>query len=910
MASGLPQRLGMALCACVVLSSPAVAEVPDDILWDPDNAPAYVHSTGDMDRDWTFTCTDPSDQFPLSMTCRTYDIMLGDPLTGGEVTLLETDCGTFNSNPATSSHLFTIPDAALETDRRYAYAVICQDGLGSSKNSWRWFWYDDSEPTVSMVSGPTEPVANDEVASFEFTCADTSFDYDMSGVAYTPACRLFCTVKNNLTDATVKSLKKCDTDEVTDAGTVGTMAYTDLAAGEYRFEVFGRDGVNLQSVEATWVFEVYIPDETAPETVISNDPPTLTNATDIVFEFECNEAVCTYTCTLTDANGNVLFAGACNSGDSFAVGGDGDYTFVVLATDEAGNSDVDPSASTHSFEVDTTPPTTSVDSGCPEGVSGDPQPEFEFACQDENTPCTFECTLTNTTTGEVVSQGPCESGDPFDMTGGGGDYTFTVVATDAAGNTDAAGTAPGDCAWTFDPTPPDTEILTGPPEFWNSLDAEFTFTCNVEPCTFDCELSAGDDGAGEVLTSGPCVSGDTFSVLGDGTYTFVVLATNAAGVQDPDPSAETVSIWTWTVDTVAPSRPEWINPTEGLELASCTPVLQGTADPNTSVQIFVDGVLLTTVESDDEGNFSYPMEEGECLEDGAHDFTAVAVDAAGNESDDNTVTASIFHDTDGDGIADSIEIGGENPTDPNKADTDGDGLCDGPNALEECLPGEDVNANGKVDEGETDPNDWDTDDGGVSDGEEFDNQTNPLNPDDDFCEKPDDCDGDGLTTSEEDDFGSSDTDKDTDDDGLLDNEEFNEQTDPNDPDTDDDGISDYDEVKGQNATNPNNPDTDGDGLCDGSPVTTPEGCEGEEDSNNDATVDPGETDPTDKDTDDGGVEDGVEVERGTDPLDPEDDIPLMLTGNGPIDCASGGGQVPAWPLALLFVLGLAVLRRR
>ena len=33
------------------------------------------------------------------------------------------------------------------------------------------------------------------------------------------------------------------------------------------------------------------------------------------------------------------------------------------------------------------------------------------------------------------------------------------------------------------------------------------------------------------------------------------------------------------------------------------------------------------------------------------------------------------------------------------------------------------------------------------------------------------------------------------------------------------------------------------------------------------------TSPTDADTDDGGVEDGVEVERGSDPLDPADDFP-------------------------------------
>lgn len=66
-------------------------------------------------------------------------------------------------------------------------------------------------------------------------------------------------------------------------------------------------------------------------------------------------------------------------------------------------------------------------------------------------------------------------------------------------------------------------------------------------------------------------------------------------------------------------------------------------------------------------------------------------------------------DSDQDGLPDQVEKGAENPTDPQNPDTDGDGLADGQ---------EDINRNGRVDEGETDPNKQDTDGDGTADGQD------------------------------------------------------------------------------------------------------------------------------------------------------------------------------------------------
>ncbi len=122
-------------------------------------------------------------------------------------------------------------------------------------------------------------------------------------------------------------------------------------------------------------------------------------------------------------------------------------------------------------------------------------------------------------------------------------------------------------------------------------------------------------------------------------------------------------------------------------------------------------------------------------------------------------------DSDGDGVPDNVETGGDgvynagvdmNPLNP---DTDGDLLPDGI---------EDKNKNGKVDPGETDPLNPDSDDDSLKDGYEDSNrngildpgESNPLNPDDD---------GDGILTINEDTNGDRDvTNDDTDKDGIPD----------------------------------------------------------------------------------------------------------------------------------------------
>ena len=181
----------------------------------------------------------------------------------------------------------------------------------------------------------------------------------------------------------------------------------------------------------------------------------------------------------------------------------------------------------------------------------------------------------------------------------------------------------------------------------------------------------------------------------------------------------------------------------------------------------------------------------------------------------------------------------------------------------------------------TDPNNRDTDGDGLSDGDEVHKyMTNPLKTD---------SDGDGLTDADEvNKYKTNPNKTDTDGDGLSDGDEVMKyKTDPNKTDTDEDGLTDGDEVM-KYKTDPNKADTDGDGLTDGQEVNQYHTDPLNSDTDGDGLKDGDEvmkykTNPLKKDTDGGSVDDGKEVARGTDPLNPDDDVvklkaPIVLEG--------------------------------
>jgi uncharacterized repeat protein (TIGR01451 family)/MYXO-CTERM domain-containing protein len=279
---------------------------------------------------------------------------------------------------------------------------------------------------------------------------------------------------------------------------------------------------------------------------------------------------------------------------------------------------------------------------------------------------------------------------------------------------------------------------------------------------------------------------------------------------------------------------------------------------------------------------------------------------AGGWNPNATDEGNACDDTDGDGLLDVEEDLNHNgpesgETDATKVDTDGDGLCDGARRVAPCVGNEDTDGDknrGDWGNGEPSPIDPDTDKDGICDGSwaggecrggELDLGTSPINTDSD---RDGLCDGPGGGGWDSSGCVGRETDPDGDH-GLV------VHTDPADADSDDDRLCD--------------------GFVNAHDDVQPD-CFGHEDRDGDrdsgdwaATGD--ETDPRNPDTDGGTVKDGDEVERGTNPRDPCDDLSpsacevpeeLMVEGGG---CAGGEGAGAAW-FALAGLGFAAWLRRR
>ncbi|MCP5061015.1 MAG: OmpA family protein [Ignavibacteriae bacterium] len=208
-------------------------------------------------------------------------------------------------------------------------------------------------------------------------------------------------------------------------------------------------------------------------------------------------------------------------------------------------------------------------------------------------------------------------------------------------------------------------------------------------------------------------------------------------------------------------------------------------------------------------------------------------------------------DTDSDGL--TLDQEKELGTDPDLADSDNDKISDGlelnqynTNPLEADSDGDGLDDYAEVREYKTNPNLKDTDEDKLNDGDEINQyKTDPLRNDTDF-------------------------------DGLRDNVELNQtKTNPSKADSDKDGLNDGEEIE-RHKSDPNNWDTDGDGLSDGDEVLNYN------------------TKPTMADTDGGSESDKTEIDRGTNPLNPSDDIildvssPIVLDG---ITFATGSAEL-------------------
>jgi RTX calcium-binding nonapeptide repeat (4 copies)/Bacterial Ig-like domain/Glycosyl hydrolase catalytic core len=178
-----------------------------------------------------------------------------------------------------------------------------------------------------------------------------------------------------------------------------------------------------------------------------------------------------------------------------------------------------------SFTAETTAPVAAIISGPSEGAAiSNPAPTFEFTSPEPGS--TFECRLDSGSYSGCSP--PLRTPHLAD-----GSHTFSVRATDAAGNVGPEASR----AFTVDTTPPTTTITSGPPGATNDPTPTFSFSSDPG-ASLQCRLDSAQASAWQ-----GCSSPRTVAHLADGPHTFEVRAKDAA--QNVGPAASR----TFTVDT-------------------------------------------------------------------------------------------------------------------------------------------------------------------------------------------------------------------------------------------------------------------------------------------------------------------------------------------------------------------------
>jgi hypothetical protein len=118
----------------------------------------------------------------------------------------------------------------------------------------------------------------------------------------------------------------------------------------------------------------------------------------------------------------------------------------------------------------------------------------------------------------------------------------------------------------------------------------------------------------------------------DGSITLEVKATDAAG------NIESTATWTWKYDSTPPDAPSFTGIADDKGSSNTdektndpTLFIFGTAEANSTIEVFRDGTSIGTTAADAVGNWTLDG-RGTSLSDGWYSFTATATDAAGNTS--------------------------------------------------------------------------------------------------------------------------------------------------------------------------------------------------------------------------------------------------------------------------------------
>jgi hypothetical protein len=309
---------------------------------------------------------------------------------------------------------------------------------------------------------------------------------------------------------------------------------------------------------------------------------------------------------------------------------------TVYATAQLSGQTVSANSNTNTFTVDSVRPSVTVSSTATNPTSTSPIP--------------VTVTFSEGVTGFVAGDVTVTNGTISGFAGSGTTYTFNVtpaasgsvtvnvpanVAQDGAGNLNTAASL-----FSIQYNQPQTAapVVITPANGSLTNDNTPTYT-GTAPAGSTVTVIVDGSSIGTTTATGAGIWALTqASALSSGSHT--VYATAQLSGQAVSANSNTN---TFSVDTTPPVAPVVITPANGSQTNDNTPIYSGTAEPNSTVTVIVDGSSIGTTTASGAGNWS--RTQATALADGSHTVRATATDAAGNTSPSSNTNTFIVDTT-------------------------------------------------------------------------------------------------------------------------------------------------------------------------------------------------------------------------------------------------------------------------
>ncbi|HYH96383.1 Ig-like domain-containing protein, partial [Hyalangium sp.] len=297
---------------------------------------------------------------------------------------------------------------------------------------------------------------------------------------------------------------------------------------------------------------------------------------------------------------------------------DGIHMVKATATDAARNTSAE--SNTNSFTVDTTAPAAPIVLAPADGSTiNDNTPTYTGTAEANSTVTVIvDGTVAGTTTANAAGLWSFTSA--VGLTNGV--HTVKATATDAVGNT---GPESNTNTFTVDATIPPPPVIVTPADnsVTNDTTPDITGTSEANT-TVTIFLGSQQLGTTQADAAGSWSFTPT-APLAEGTYDVSAVATNAVGN-----TSERSNTHRFTIDTTPPGAPVITSPQNDEVLSNNRPPLSGTAEPNSTVTVTLNGNNLGTATTDATGNWT--LTPATPLADGPYTAVATATDVAGNTS--------------------------------------------------------------------------------------------------------------------------------------------------------------------------------------------------------------------------------------------------------------------------------------